>query len=46
MFGASLRPSSEEQNRVSLPMVFCPGCSCCGPGESGSESVHCEEDVA
>jgi hypothetical protein len=24
MFRASLRPSSGEQNYVSLPMVFCP----------------------
>ena len=37
MFQASLRPSSGEQNYVSLPKVFCPGCSCCGSRESGSE---------
>jgi hypothetical protein len=36
MFRASLRPSSREKNCLSLPMVFCLGCSCCGSGESGS----------
>jgi hypothetical protein len=37
MFRASLRPSSGEQNCVSLPMVYCPGYGCCDSGESGSE---------
>ena len=37
MFRSSLRPSSGEQICVSLPMVFCPGCSCCGSGEQSSE---------
>jgi len=37
MFRASLRPSSGQQTAChSLPMVFCPVCSCCGSGESGS----------
>ena len=37
MFRTSLLPSSGEQNCVSLPMGFCPGCTCCGSGGSGSE---------
>ena len=30
-------PINRRADRVSLPVVFCPGCNCCGSGESGSE---------
>jgi hypothetical protein len=41
-------PIVRRADYKSLPMVFCPGCRCCGSGESGSEmcAVHCERDVA
>jgi len=35
MFRASLCPSTEEQDRVLLHMVFCTGCACCGCVELG-----------
>jgi len=35
MFRASLCPSSEEQDRVLLRMVFCTGCAGCGCVERG-----------
>jgi hypothetical protein len=37
-------PIIRRADCVSLPMAVCPGCSCCGSGES--RCVHCEEDGA
>jgi len=31
-------PIVRSADCVSLPVVFCPGCGCCGSGESGSET--------
>jgi len=40
MFRASLCPSSGEQERVLLRMVFCTGCAGCGCVELGALCVH------
>ena len=38
---ASLCPSSGEQDRVSLHMVFCIGCAGCGCVELGRKLCRC-----
>jgi len=46
MFRASLCPSSGEQDRVLLHMVFCTGCAGCGCVELGRKlcAVHTAYD--
>ena len=46
MFRASLCPSSGEQDRVLLHMVFCTGCAGCGCVELGRKPCElCEGAV-
>jgi hypothetical protein len=39
-------PIVKRADCVLLPMVSCPGCSCCRSEEAGSETCALGEDVA